>query len=183
MTCPESHKRSGGYTRCQLVKPAFCHTSYSRCEQHAYSCYTVTGFERIQTRVFQTRVECAIHSVTTPPKPRSASFSSPLTSNENLWRYWKGKVILASCHQTISMKSLKGSQSTNSDQRTGLTLSSFITGLTVEEALFSLHQRYAIYHVANTMGCSDFKLSPLLYHVITDNELAGICLCKNIVWF
>ena len=42
-TCPESLYRSAGYTRCRLVKPAFCHTRPSRCEELAHSCYAVTG--------------------------------------------------------------------------------------------------------------------------------------------
>jgi len=49
------------YTRCQLIKPAFRPTRHSRCEQLAHSCYAVTGFRGIQTRVFQTRVERTIH--------------------------------------------------------------------------------------------------------------------------
>ena len=61
----QSRYRSAGYTRCQLVKPAFCPTRHGRCEQLAHSCYTVTGFSGIQTRIFQTRVvERAINSAT-----------------------------------------------------------------------------------------------------------------------
>jgi len=50
------------YTRYELVKPAFCPTRHSGCEQLAHSCYIVIGFNGIRTRVFETRVERAIHS-------------------------------------------------------------------------------------------------------------------------
>jgi len=39
-----------------------CPTRHNRCEQLAHSCYAVTCFSGIRTRVFQTRVERAIHS-------------------------------------------------------------------------------------------------------------------------
>jgi len=50
-----------------VVKPAFCSTRHSRCAQHAHSCYVVTGFRGIRTRVFQTRVKRANQSDTMPP--------------------------------------------------------------------------------------------------------------------
>jgi len=48
---PKSRYRSGNYTRCQLVKPTFCPTRHSRCEQLAHSYYVVTGFSRIRTHL------------------------------------------------------------------------------------------------------------------------------------
>jgi len=61
--------RVDGYTRCQLVKPAFCPTRHGRREQLAHSCYVVTIFSGIRTCLFQTRVERVIHSATNVTSP------------------------------------------------------------------------------------------------------------------
>jgi len=45
-----------------------------------------------------------------------------------------------SCHPAISVKALKGTQSTDSNQWSGLILSSFTTGLLMEGVLLPLRQ-------------------------------------------
>jgi len=56
------YTRMASVTRCQLVKPAFFPTRHSSCRQLVYSCYAAIGFSGMQTRVYQTRVELAVHS-------------------------------------------------------------------------------------------------------------------------
>jgi len=47
-----------------LVKPVFCHTRHGGCEQLTHSRHAVTGLSWIRSRVFQIRVERAIHPAT-----------------------------------------------------------------------------------------------------------------------
>jgi len=61
----QSRYRSAGHTRCQLVKPAFCPTRHSRCEQLAHSCYTVTGFSRIWDSI--NGLVCLLNTLSTRP--------------------------------------------------------------------------------------------------------------------